>query len=71
MLLVVLFSALPMLAEECMDCVQRQVEHDDPGHIWFSSDALCCDAPCVGEGYEIKDENVGWGCRIMAVNNVL
>jgi hypothetical protein len=58
-------------ADECMDCgvkrTQRFTSTGDP--IWpVQSSALCCDFPCVG-GYEMRDENVGWGCRTCSVNN--
>lgn len=60
-------------AEECMDCgekrTQRYTESGDP--IWpQQSDAICCDFPCFGE-YELRDENVGWGCVTCAVDNEL
>jgi len=69
-MVVILFPAAHVLAEECMDCVQRKTEHYTP-HFWVAYEALCCDVPCVGEGYEMKDENVGWGCRTLQVNNEL
>lgn len=54
----------------CMDCLQKQIEHDDPNHHWYESDAFCCPAPCAGyETYEIKEPDRGFGCLVQEVNN--
>ena len=56
--------ALPAFAqEECMDCMERWVMREDGVVV---SDAMCCDANCFG-GYEIKDSDVGWGCRTAGI----
>src|SRR5687768_7892592 len=58
-------------ADECMDCGEKRTQrHTASGNpIWpQQSDALCCDFPCYS-GYEIRDENVGWGCLTCSVNN--
>lgn len=59
-------------ANFCMDCIQRQIRHDDPDRVWFESDGVCCMLPCYGyAGYETVDENAGHGCSTMLVNNAL
>ena len=58
-------------ADECMDCGEKRTQrHTASGNpIWpQQSDALCCDFPCYS-GYEVRDENVGWGCLTCSVNN--
>ena len=56
----------------CMDCIQRQIRHDDPNHIWYESDGFCCDLPCAGyENYELKQADRGFGCLTQEVNNEL
>lgn len=32
----------------CMDCVQKQTAHYDPGHLWYESEAMCCMWLCYG-----------------------
>lgn len=67
------FGALEVSADigTCMDCAQRQVKHEeDPEHIWFESDGMCCHWPCFGD-YELKQADVGWGCSTTPVNNEL
>jgi hypothetical protein len=59
-------------ANFCMDCIQRQIRHDDPDRVWFESDGVCCMLPCYGySGYDAVNENVGYGCSTMLVNNAL
>jgi hypothetical protein len=73
--LIVLSLCIPAEAQGnfCMDCIQRQVKHDeDPEHIWFESDGMCCMLPCAGYGgYEVRDEDIGCGCFTTIVNNAL
>lgn len=57
----------------CLDCIQKQIRHEEPGQdIWVESDGFCCAAPCDGySDYEMKQENRGAGCMVTEVNNVL
>ena len=55
-----LYSLTLFAQEECMDCTEKWSEGNDGG---FVSEALCCDAPCVG-GWEVVQTDVGWGCQV-------
>lgn len=55
-----------------MDCIERQIRHDEPNRVWFESDGFCCDMPCAGyQDYELKQQNRGFGCLTQEVNNEL
>lgn len=73
----VLLLMRPFAAEaagnNCMDCLQKQTQMTRAdGSIWFTSDAVCCMTPCWGfPGYELMNEDVGYGCLTKEVNNEL
>ena len=71
---VVLTSAPVATAQNfCMDCIEKQTQHvESDGSIWYEVDAMCCMTPCSGyEDYEMKDEDVGYGCLTQQVSNDL
>jgi hypothetical protein len=64
-----LFVAMAARADFCMDCVQKSVQKYRPnGDLYYEMDGMCCMAPCYG-GYEMHDENVGYGCSTTVVSN--
>ena len=68
-LVLILLSGGQAIAEECMDCVERQSTRTRPdGTTYTFYEALCCDAPCAGGNWEMTDEDVGWGCLVGTVD---
>jgi len=68
-----LFAAMPAAKGEnfCMDCLQKQTQVSEVP-VKYSSDAICCMFPCAGyESYDMRDEDVGYGCRVDTVDNFL
>lgn len=70
--LLIVFIALPAAAqiqEECMDCVEREIQKYYVGNEeWTQTEAQCCDWPCAG-GWTMEEEDVGWGCLIATWSN--
>lgn len=66
LILSISLSAAPPIEEECMDCYEKAtITEVQNGWDRHDFEAECCDAPCeYPEGWELKEENVGWGCRV-------
>ncbi|MDQ3282075.1 MAG: hypothetical protein M3Q69_11755 [Acidobacteriota bacterium] len=52
-----------------MDCLERVFTRTGPnGAEYKVYEALCCDAPCTGGGWDMADQDVGWGCLVRDVD---
>jgi hypothetical protein len=72
-IMVVLALALNANADNfCMDCIERRILHEDPGHLWYEADGECCMWPCFGyDDYGMIDEDIGSGCNTHEVSGLL
>jgi len=62
------WSSTVAAQEECMDCMEKQVERTRAnGDPYTEHTAMCCDYPCVGDGFVVEDWDVGAGCVVAPV----